>query len=345
MADARFFVNHGPFTAGALAALTGAELRQGSAALTLVDVAPLDSAEAAHLSFFDNPKYKDQFKVSRAGACFAHKKNAADAPGGMALLLSDDPYRAYALAAQQFYPIWPKADATRIAPSAVIDKTAILAAGVVVESGAVIGARVTIGAETVIGANSVIADGVEIGAKCQIGALTSLSHCLIGARVILHRGVQIGQDGFGFALGRGGHVKVPQLGRVLIGDDVEIGANTTIDRGTGPDTVIGAGTKIDNLVQIGHNVQIGKGVVIVALAGISGSARIEDGAVIGGQAGAVGHITIGRGAQIAAQSGVTADIPAGARYGGSPAMPIRLWHRQMVTLAHLSTTKRGAHDE
>lgn len=345
MADARFFVNHGPFTAGRLAELTGAELHQGSADLSLVDVAPLDTAQASHVSFFDNPKYAGQFKASRAGACFARKINAVHAPGSMALLLTDDPYRAYAIAAQQFYPTWPKATNTRIAPSAVIDKTAILNVGVVVEAGAVIGAHVTIGEGTVIGANTVIGDGVEIGAQCQIGALNSLSHCLIGARVILHRGVHIGQDGFGFALGRGGHMKVPQLGRVIIGDDVEIGSGTTIDRGAGPDTIIGAGTKIDNLVQIGHNVQIGKGVVIVALAGISGSTQIEDGVVVGGQVGMVGHITIGRGAQIAAQSGVTDNIPAGARYGGSPAMPIRLWHRQMVTLAQLALTKRGAHDE
>jgi UDP-3-O-[3-hydroxymyristoyl] glucosamine N-acyltransferase len=344
MADARFFVNHGPFTAGRLAELTGAKLVQESTDLSLLDVAPLDTAEAAHVSFFDNPKYLDQFKSSRAGACFARTANAIHAPSSMTLLLTDDPYRAYALAAQQFYPTWPRTSPTHVAPSAVIDPTAAISSGVIIAAGAVIGARVTIGADTVIGANTVIGDGVQIGSQCQIGPLTSLSHCLIGDRVILHRGVHIGQDGFGFALDRDGHVKIPQLGRVIVGDDVEIGSGTTIDRGAGPDTIVGAGTKIDNLVQIGHNVQIGKGAVIVALAGISGSVRIEDGVVIGGQAGIAGHVTIGRGAQVAAQSGVIDDIPAGKQYGGSPAIPVRDWHRQSVILAQMVTTKRGSHD-
>ena len=344
MVDARFYVNRGPFSAGALAELTGAELVHGAPTLALVDVAPLDEAEPAHISFFDNTRYRPQFQKSRAGACFVRRKFAAEAPPGMALLLTEDPYRAYALAAQQFYPVAQKRVATQIAPSAVIDASATLGDGVVVAPGVVIGARVTIGAGTHIGANSVIGDGVEIGEDCQISALVGLSHCLIGHRVILHRGVQIGQDGFGFALGRGGHVKVPQLGRVRVEDDVEIGANTTIDRGTGPDTVIGTGSKIDNLVQIGHNVQVGAHAVLVALCGISGSVRIGSGAIIGGQAGVVGHITIGAGARIAAQSGVGQDIPAGTSYGGTPAVPIRNWHRQSFTLAKLAKTDRGAHD-
>jgi UDP-3-O-[3-hydroxymyristoyl] glucosamine N-acyltransferase len=166
----------------------------------------------------------------------------------------------------------------------------------------------------------------------------------VGNHVILHRGVHIGQDGFGFALGRGGHVKVPQLGRVIIEDHVEIGSGTCIDRGTGPDTHIGEGSKIDNLVQIGHNVQIGKQSVIVAQVGIAGSTRIGDGAVLGGQVGIAGHLKIGPGVKLAARSGVMEDIPAGAAYGGSPAVPVKDWHRQTLTLNKL-IKQRGKTDE
>jgi UDP-3-O-[3-hydroxymyristoyl] glucosamine N-acyltransferase len=344
MADARFYVNRGPFSAGAIAEVTGAELVHGSRSLTLTDVAPLDTAAPDHVSFFDNTKYREQFQKSRAGACFVRRKFAAEAPRSMALFITEDPYRAYALAAQKFYPVTAERVATEIAPSAVIDASVTLGEGVVIAPGVVIGGGVKIGAGTRIGANSVIAQGVEIGEDCQIAALVGLSHALIGNRVILHRGVQIGQDGFGFALGREAHVKVPQLGRVVIGDDVEIGANTTIDRGTGPDTVIGAGSKIDNLVQIGHNAQVGRKVVLVALCGISGSVRIGDGAVIGGQVGMVGHITVGAGARVAAQSGVGADIPPGKSYGGTPSVPIRDWHRQTFTIAKIAKTDRGSHD-
>ena len=178
-----------------------------------------------------------------------------------------------------------------------------------------------------------------VGDNTAIGALFSITQSIIGARVIIHRGVQIGQDGFGFALGREGHVKVPQLGRVIVGDDVEIGSGTTIDRGTGPDTVIGDGSKIDNLVQIGHNVQLGKRVVIVAQVGISGSTRIGDGCVVGGQTGITGHLKIGAGAKIAAKSGVMHDIPAGSSYGGAPAIPVVDWHRQTIAIARLIKPK------
>jgi UDP-3-O-[3-hydroxymyristoyl] glucosamine N-acyltransferase len=163
----------------------------------------------------------------------------------------------------------------------------------------------------------------------------TLTHCEIGERVILHPGVRIGQDGFGFAPGAQGHTKVPQLGRVLIGDDVEIGANSTIDRGAGPDTVIGAGTKIDNLVQIGHNVSIGRGCLIVALVGISGSTKIGDFVMIGGQAGVAGHLKIGDGARIAAQSGVSRDLAPGATVAGSPAEDARAFWRDLAFLRRL----------
>jgi len=339
MVDRRFFTNHGPFTAGELAAITGATIQNAADTnRPLRDVAPLDRASAQDISFFDNSKYIAQFTGSNAGACFLRAKFADQAPAGMTVFLADDPYRCYALAAQKFYP--KQKPTTGIAATAIIDPTATIGDGASIASGVVIGAHALIGARCSIGSNSVIDTGVEIGEDTSIGALTTLSHAIIGKRVIIHRGVHIGQDGFGFALGREGHIKVPQLGRVVVEDDVEIGSGTTIDRGTGPDTVIGEGTKVDNLVQIGHNVQIGRRAVIVAQCGISGSTRIGDGAVLGGQVGLAGHIKIGAGAKIAAKSGIMGDIPPGASYGGYPAVPVVDWHRQTIALSRLIKPKR-----
>lgn len=344
MVDARFFVNHGPFSVADLATATGAQLlSQDMASRSLSDVAPLDRATLGDISFFDNTKYIEQFLNSSAGACFVRPKFSDQAPKTMALLITDDPYRCYAMAAQKFYPTEIKNTAS-IAPSAIVDKSAIIGKDVTIMAGAVIGAKVSVGDNTRIGPNTVLHDGVQIGKDCQIGALSSFSHCIIGDRVLIHRGVHIGQDGFGFALGRDGHIKVPQLGRVVVENDVEIGAGTTIDRGTGPDTFIGEGAKIDNLVQIGHNVQIGRRAVIVAQCGISGSTRIGDGAVLGGQVGLSGHIKIGHGAKIAAKSGIIGDVPAGASYGGYPAVPVQEWHRQTIALSRLVKSKRGSHD-
>lgn len=344
MVDARFFRNRGPFSLAQLAESTGATLAHAQHAdLQVHDVAPLDRATSRDVSFFDNNKYLEQFLNSQAGVCFVRAKYAENAPAGMALLLSEDPYRSYALAAQLFYP--PLLRETGIHPTATIHKGARLGNEVAIAAGAVIGDRVEIGDGVSIGANSVLHDGVMIDSHTTIGALCSLSHCLIGRNVIIHRGVHIGQDGFGFALAREGHVKVPQLGRVIIEDDVEIGSGTTIDRGTGPDTFIGEGTKIDNLVQIGHNVQIGRRAVIIAQVGISGSTRIGDGAVLAGQVGVAGHLKIGPGAKIAAKSGVIHDVPAGSSYGGYPAIPVVDWHRQTVVLSRLIKPKRGSHDE
>jgi UDP-3-O-[3-hydroxymyristoyl] glucosamine N-acyltransferase len=321
-----------------MAALTGAVLSDETQGERLVrDVASLEQAGAEQLSFLDNTKYLDAFSNSRAGACFVRPKFVGRAPAGTVLLVTEEPYYAYALAAQYFYPV--PAIEPGIAPSAVVDATAKLGTGVRIDAGAVIGKQAVIGNGCWIGANSVVGDGVEIGDQSRIGALCSLSHAVLGKRIILHRGVHIGQDGFGFAPGRGGITKVPQLGRVLIGDDVEIGSGTCIDRGAGPDTVIGMGTKIDNLVQIGHNVQIGRFVFIVAQAGIAGSTQVGDGAMLGGQSGITGHLSIGAGAKIAAQSGVIADVPAGSSYGGSPAVPIKDWHRQTVAISTMIKKK------
>lgn len=339
MADSRFFSNSRPMRLSEIAALTGAAIHDPSCAeRELLDVAPLDRAGATDIGFFDNVKYVRSFTESEAGACFVREKYIAQAPSTMALLVTDDPYRCYALTAQKYYPYIPVT--AEISPAAVIDASARIGEGCSIGPGAFIGKRVVLGKRCIIGANTVIHDGVEVGEDTRVGALSSLSHAIVGARCIIHRGVHIGQDGFGFALSREGHVKVPQLGRVMIGNDVEIGAGTCVDRGTGPDTCIGDGTKIDNLVQIGHNVQIGRNAIIVAQTGIAGSTRIGDGAVLGGQCGVAGHLTIGAGAKLAAQSGVMTDVPVGTAFGGSPAVPAKDWHRQNVALRNLAGRSR-----
>lgn len=342
MADQRFFPKSGPFTLRHLAQLTGATLAhaEGEEDRLFQDVAPLDRAGESDISFLDNTRYVESFATSKAGACFVRGKFAERAPQGMALFLCDEPYYAYALTAQAFYPAQRKTGF--ISPHAFIDPTARIGDQAHIAPGAVIEAGAVIGAHCSIGPGAVIHERVSLGEECQIGANSTLSHCQLGKRVIVHRGVHIGQDGFGYASSKTGAIKVPQLGRVVIEDDVEIGSGTCIDRGTGPDTVIGQGTKIDNLVQIGHNVQIGRHAIIVAQAGIAGSSRIGDGTVLGGQVGISGHLKIGAGAKIAAQSGVMGDIPPGAAYGGSPAVPVKDWHRQTIAVARLTKDKREA---
>lgn len=317
MADPRFFKNAGPITLARLAEITGATLSAPDAASRpMLDVAPLDVAGAEQLSFIDNIKYRDQFVTTRAGACFAAPVMAGHAPAGLVLLLTETPYKAYALAAQAFYPDQVRGSG-EISPRAAIHPTARLGGGVTIEDFAVIG------------------EGVEIGDGSHIGAGATISHAIIGKNTRIYPGCRIGQDGFGFAIDPRGHVKVPQLGRVMIGSHVEIGANTCIDRGAGPDTVIGDGTWIDNLVQIGHNVKVGRGCVIVSQVGISGSTVINDYVVIAGQAGIAGHLHIGKGARIGAQAGVMRDVEPGSDVLGSPAAPIREKMREFAMINRL----------
>jgi UDP-3-O-[3-hydroxymyristoyl] glucosamine N-acyltransferase len=340
MADPRFFTLAGPFQLGALATMIGAEIASGvDPSLEVQDVAPLDAAGAGMLSFLDNRKYIAEFERSNASACVVDPVFADRAPDGMALLLSKEPYKVYARAAAAFYPA--RCPEPGAASSAVVDPSATVPADCRIEAGAVIGAEACLGARCHIAPNAVIGDAVRVGDDSIIGANASLSHCDIGARVLIHPGVRIGQRGFGFAIDLKGHVKVPQLGRVIVEDDVEIGANTTVDRGSGPDTVIGAGTMIDNLVQIAHNVRIGKGCVIIAQAGIAGSTTLEDFTVVAAQVGIAGHLRIGKGAQIGAQSGVMRDLEPGARVLGAPAVPARQFFRQVATVEKLAG-KKGA---
>jgi UDP-3-O-[3-hydroxymyristoyl] glucosamine N-acyltransferase len=340
MPDSRFFQRTGPHSLNELARLSGARLAEpGDGDRLIEDVAPLETAGPADVTFLDNRKYVDAFAGSGGGAAFVSEALVGRAPAGMALLLTREPYKAFARAVQAFYPAKPVIAGR--APSAIIDPTASVPDDCAIGANVVIEAGVRLGARCEIGANTVIGTRVEIGDDCRIAANVTLSHCLIGSRVVLHPGVRIGQPGFGFAPDAGGAVKIPQLGRVMIGDDVDIGANTTIDRGSGHDTIIGPGSMIDNLVQIGHNVVLGRGCILAGQVGISGSTRLGDFVMAGGQAGLAGHLNIGTGARIAARAGLMKDVPAGETVAGTPAMPAIAFFRQVAMMQRLARKKDG----
>lgn len=362
MVDPIFFDNCGPFSLGEIEKISGTKIynelgKKIDMAQLIGGVAPMELADSTHITVLNNPKYLNILSHSKAAACFIERKYSHHAPKDMILLCSDNPYKAYALTSAAFYPNQVKSYNTSTmfefkqnmdyyrAPSAQIDNTAIIGTNTRIEHGAVIGTNVVIGDNCIIGANSVIGRGVTIGNNCSIGPLVTILYSIIGDDVIIHTGVRIGQDGFGFASDKLGHYKIPQLGRVIIGNHVEIGSNSCIDRGSGHDTVIGDHCMIDNLVQIGHNVELGKGCVIVSQVGIAGSTKLGDFVLVGGQVGISGHLKIGTMSQIAAQSGVIRDVEQGTIVGGYPAIPIKQWHRQtniLKKLIKLQESKQNA---
>jgi UDP-3-O-[3-hydroxymyristoyl] glucosamine N-acyltransferase len=339
VADPRFYVNRGPVVLAEVCARAGIELpKAASADAKIFDVATLDSAGPDDLVFCVGAAARRELGRSRAGYCLLEANAEAGAPHGMVLLHCASPAAAFAGVAALLYPEhglsrWEQVDA--------IDRSAIVGACVSIAPGAVIGAGAEIGDGTRIGPNAVIGPGVTIGRNCEIGSNVTITHSYVGDRVTILPGAQIGQPGFGFTSGRAGHEKVPQLGRVILQDRVEVGACTTIDRGALADTVIGEGTKIDNLVQIGHNCHIGRHCVIVGQVGMSGSCELGEFVVLGGQVGLADHARIGDGARLAARSAMApGELPGGQDYGGVPAIPVREWRRQMAAIAMLGRRRR-----
>jgi len=339
MPDPRFFEDLGPISLGELGALTGAELTQPGAARKAVRaVSILSLAGPDTVTFLSDKKLAPELASSRAAACFAPAALADQAPEGCVALIAPNPQGAYALAAERLHRLRTLGPGPAISPDAEIEDGAELAPGVVVGAGA------RIGRGTRIGANTVVGPGVAIGRECAISPNVTLACALIGDRVKILAGAVIGEAGFGATAGSKGLIDIPQLGRVIIQDAVTVGANSCIDRGAFDDTVIGENTKIDNLVQIAHNVRVGRNCVMAAHTGVSGSVTIGDGAQLGGRVGLADHITIGAGARLAASAGVMNDIPAGETWGGTPAQPIRGWMRDTAWLRKMSS-RRGGPDQ
>jgi len=332
MGDARFFARSTPHALKEIA--IAAEGTAPPIDRLFAGVAPLQSAGPDQVSFLDNRRYAAALEQTMAGAVIVHPEMQDRVPAGTIAIVTAAAYEGWARVAALFHPL--PAARPGIHPSAVVDATAQVDASAEIGAYAVIEASAEIGPRCRIGSFVSIAEGVAIGADCRIGAHASISHALLGARVYIYPGARIGQEGFSFATTKTGFLSIPQLGRVIVGDDVEVGANSTIDRGSTRDTVIGAGTRIDNLVQIGHNVQLGRCCVIVAQVGIAGSTVLEDFVQMGGQSALAGHLHIGRGSQIGAQAGVIADAPEGSILLGSPAQPRKEFFRQVATLKRLT---------
>jgi UDP-3-O-[3-hydroxymyristoyl] glucosamine N-acyltransferase len=325
-------------TADAIAAAVGGTL-EGDAGATVTAVAPLDRADAHHLSFLANPKYAPLAAERHVGVLLV-TRDLAEVGNAKARIIVDNPHEAMLPLLPLLYPA--AVQQPGIHSTAVIGRSVELGEDVSIGPGVVIGDGATIGARTRLDAHVVIGSGVTVAEDCHLyPAVTVYSGTELGPRVRVHAGARLGSDGFGYVYRDGAHVKIPHVGRCLIESDVEIGANTTIDRGSIDDTVIGAGTKIDNLVMVAHNVRIGRLCLLMAQVGIAGSVRVEDGCILAGQVGVSGHLTIGRGARLAAQAGVFGSIPAGETWSGYPARPHREALRAQAAMFKLPSLIRA----
>jgi len=345
MADPRFYDNRGPFTLAEICARSGSSLPAGAHGnARIADLASLDGAGPEHLAYCVGGRASRELAVSHAGYCFIGPKVKAESvPQGTIAIAAADAGVAFASAAAMFYPesgLLAWAQQTPVDPSAIIGEDVLLGPGIV------IGPNVEIGAGTRIGPNTVIGRGVSIGRNCEIGSNVTITHAYLGDHVLVLPGAQIGQPGFGFNSSAAGHAKIPQLGRVIVQDHVEVGACSTIDRGALGDTVIGEGTKIDNLVQIGHNDRLGRHCILAGQVGLSGSVELGNFVVMGGQVGASDHVRVGDGATFAGRAGLgPGDYPGGKIYGGYPVREAREWMRETGALALLAKRRKKAGDD
>lgn len=338
MPDARFFESAPGLSLAELAGLTGATLARGDPGQRIEVAAPLDQADQQGVAFLADRSYRAELAATRAGAVFLTEREAEAAPAGCALLISPTPHAAWSETARRLHRPRPLPDAAR-GDDILLEPDVVLGPGVVIASG------VSIGAGSRIGANTVIGPGVQIGRGCDIGPNVALGFCLIGDRVRVGPSTVIGEAGFGVTGGAKGLIDIPQLGRVILQDDVSVGANSCIDRGAWDDTVIGEGSKIDNLVQVGHNCRLGRHVILAGHTGLSGSVVIGDGAQLGGRAGVTDHVRVGAGCKIAAASMVMSDVPDGEVWGGQPARSLRRFLRETVWLAKQASKRHGGADE
>jgi UDP-3-O-[3-hydroxymyristoyl] glucosamine N-acyltransferase len=337
MPDPRFYTALGPLPLSAIATLTGARLTDSADGRTSVDgVAPLSAAGPSQITFLGDAKHAAALASSRAGACFVRDGQAT--PDGCIALFSPRPQAAWAQAAAALHAPIVHLVGADIHPSAVFEDDVTLGQGVVV------GPQARIGRGTRIGAGSVIGPGVSIGRDCRVGPRVVIGFSLIGDRVTVLAGAVIGEAGFGATASPSGIIDIPQLGRVILQDNVTVGANSCIDRGAYQDTSVGENTKIDNLVHIAHNVTLGRNCVLAAYTGISGSTVVGDGVQFGGKAGVADHLSIGSGAGIGAAASVFKDVPAGETWTGFPARPIKRWMRETAWLAR-QARRRGSGDE
>lgn len=338
MPDARFFETAPGLSLADLCSLTGAVIQRGDPDQTIEIAAPLVEADGRSVAFLGDPKYRNRLGETLAGAVFLAEKHAPFAPVGCALLITPTPQAAWAQTARALHTPRPLPD-----QKSGVDLN--LEDGVIIGPGVVLGDGAAIGRGSRIGANTVIGPGVQIGRDCDIGPNVTLAFCLIGDRVRIGPSTVIGEAGFGVTGNASGLIDIPQLGRVILQDDVSVGANTCIDRGAWDDTVIGEGSKIDNLVQVGHNCRLGRHVILAGHTGLSGSVTIGDGAQLGGRAGVTDHLTIGKGARIGAASMVINNVPDGETWGGQPARPMRRFLRETVWLAKQASRRQGGPDE
>ncbi|MEO3472868.1 UDP-3-O-(3-hydroxymyristoyl)glucosamine N-acyltransferase [Roseomonas sp. CAU 1739] len=337
-ADPRFFPARGPFALSAIAAAADVPL-DGAGERLFADVAPLTEAGPDEVAFLEGRRMLAALRETRAGAVLVAAAAVKDVPAGCIALVTEAPQLAYARVAALFHP--RPVPLAGIHPTAVIAADARIGAGTEIGPYAVIGAAAEIGADCIIGPHAMVGAGCVIGPGSVMRAHASMEFCIAGAGVVLHQGARVGNEGYGFVTTKTGeHVTVPQIGRVILGDGVEIGTNSCVDRGAGGDTVLGPGTRLDNLVQIGHNVKTGRGCVIVAQVGIAGSVELGDYVVVAAQAGLAGHIKVGAQARIGAQAGVMNDVPAATDVVGSPAWPARETLRAFARLRQLAATKR-----